>query len=407
VSWPDDSPLMRTPGRKAWFVAGAICAALSAAGLVNAQTVPYQSSQRAMIGAGIGQTALPRGGTFEPRLEAAIQYADNINLAQAGEKAVNTAGIELAPGFYASYSSGSMNAAIDYSLIGRVWDDSDYNDVTQRLEANGEWLAVPEWFSVSGQASYGDAIIDPRASLNTGGVGIFGPNNLTEYAAASVSPALRHRFNDFQAVAQYTYGRVWYFNQGKGQPVVGFVTQQNSQDQEAHLSFGTADDNRRFSGTAFYEWQRSEYDTALPYVFERVGFDTGVQLGQTIWLVGDVGRESDLDKSTTQGGLDSNFWSAGIRWAPNKRTSAEARYGERFFGQSYSFKFTHQARLLQFDASYSEEPRPVRPGDAAAGYSTGSWKRRPEFITVHREKCPRVHQGRWITNSIDVVRILR
>ncbi len=35
------------------------------------------------------------------------------------------------------------------------------------------------------------------------------------------------------------------------------------------------------------------------------------------------------------GGLDETFWSAGLRWEPDERTSVEARTGDRFFGTSY------------------------------------------------------------------------
>jgi len=334
-----------------WMVA-----ILVVAGQAAAQTTPYQSSQRGAIGTGIGQTDLPDGGVFQPRIEAAVQYADNLNLAPDGQPQVNSAGLELAPGFYASYSTGSVAAAIDYSLVGRVWDDSDYNDVTQRLSANGQWIAVPEWFAITGQANYGDTVIDPRVGHDYGGLGVFGPNNLTEYASASVSPILKHRFNDFEALAQYTYGQAWYFDQGKGDPVMGFLQGQDSRDQAARLSFGTADEGRRMSAEVSYDWQKSEYDTALPYEYEQAGFGGGVKISRTLRIVGDVGKESDLDASTTQGGLDADFWSAGLRWAPNDRSSAEARFGQRFFGDSYLFRFSHRARILQFDASYSEEP---------------------------------------------------
>ena len=45
-----------------------------------------------------------------------------------------------------------------------------------------------------------------------------------------------------------------------------------------------------------------------------------------------------------------------MRWDPNERTSAEARYGEQFFGSSYLFTATHRARFLEFSATYSERP---------------------------------------------------
>lgn len=329
---------------------------LATFGTAAAQTVPHQSSQRVGIGGGLGQTDLPRGGVFEPRLEAALQYAANIELAADGEPQIDTAGLEITPGLYASYAGNALVGAIDYSLIGRFWEDSDFDDVSHSLDANGEWLAIQDWFSLRGNASYTDSVIDPRNGLNYGGLGIFGGGNLAEVAAASVSPVLQHRFNSLEMLAQYSYGRTWYLDEGKGLPVVGFVTNQDSTDQSAYASLGTADDDAKLSARVFYEWQDSEFEDALPYRFERAGLDAGVRISRAWMLIGDVGRESDLDASTTEGGLDSDFWSAGLRWNPNERTAAEARYGERYFGNSYDAKISHRARYLEFTASYSEQP---------------------------------------------------
>ena len=333
----------------------AVCA-LAAVGTTTAQTVPYQSAQRAGAGLVLGRSELPRGGVFEPRVEAAVQYAANIELAADGEPQIDTAGVEVAPGFYASYSSDAILAAIDYSIVGRFWEDSDFDDVAQRLSANGQWIAVPEWFGIRGQATYADAVIDPRDGLNYGGLGIFGTGNLQEVATASVSPILQHRFGNLEVVAEYAYGRTWFLDQGKGQPVTGFVSDEDSTDQSASLSFGTWERGSQISGRVFYDWERSEYETALPFEYERAGVDAGFRISRTLVFVGDLGRESDLDASTTEGGLDSDFWSAGVRWEPSDRTVAEARFGERFFGDSYWFSATHRARLLEFSASYSEQP---------------------------------------------------
>ena len=63
-----------------------------------------QSARRSEVGAGLGQQDLTRGLVFEPRIEGAIQHADNINLVEATPSR-RRAGLELSPGFYASYSS--------------------------------------------------------------------------------------------------------------------------------------------------------------------------------------------------------------------------------------------------------------------------------------------------------------
>jgi len=320
-------------------------------------TSPYQSSQRGEIGTGVGQGSLPKGGVFVPRVEAAIQYVSNINMASDSEAKTDTAGIELAPGFYASYSSGAFIGAIDYSLIGRVWEESDYNDVSHFLDANGEWYVAPEWLRLRGRADYRDTVIDPLQGINYGGVGIFNAENLTELATASISPVLQHDFSKLSLLAQYQYGRAWYLDEGKGLPTTGFVSNQDSKDQSFKASIGSAKDTASpVSALVSYDWEKSEYETALPYLYERASLDLEYQFARTMTVLGTVGKESDLDASTTSGGLDSDFWSAGLRYEPNARTIAEGRYGSRFFGDSWSASISHRARLLEFEASYSEEP---------------------------------------------------
>jgi uncharacterized protein, PEP-CTERM system associated len=337
------------------FVATSLlCASTQAATLSS----PYQSSQRGAIGTGLGQTNLPKGGVFEPRVEAALQYVSNINMSSDSQAEIDTAGIELSPGFYASYSSGVFLGAIDYSLIGRAWDESDYDDVSHLLNTNGEWYAVPEWFSLRGRADYRDTVIDPLQGSNYGGVGIFNSGNLTELATASISPVLQHDFSKLHFLAQYQYGRAWYLDEGKGLPTTaGFVLNQDSKDQSFQVSLGNATDTASpVSATVSYDWQKSEYETALPYKYEHAALDLAYQFSRTMSFVGAVGKESDLDASTTKGGLDSDFWNAGLRYEPNPHTTAEGRYGSRFFGDTWSASISHRARLLEFNASYTEEP---------------------------------------------------
>jgi hypothetical protein len=311
---------------------------------------------RGRVGTGFGQEPMERGGVFKPRVETAVQYVDNINLAQAGETQINTWGVELAPGFYASYSGDSVIAAIDYSIAGRAWDDSDFNDVSQVGAANGRWSAVPEYFYIDAQASMADAVIEPALSSNFGGLGIFGQQNLTQVAAAGVTPTFDRRFGDFNFLAKYSYGRVWYFDQGDVADQVGFIGQDNSRDQSARVSLGNLESGRKLMGDVYYVWQKTDYDNALPYNYEQLGTNLAWQATPSTALVGGFGLESDLADSTTAGGLDSSYWDVGFRWEPDFRTYFEARYGDRFFGRTYLLSARRTVRLFEFSASYSESP---------------------------------------------------
>ena len=287
-----------------------------------------------------------------------MQYASNITLVDNSQDQVNTAGLELAPGVYASYASDRLTAALDYSLISRTWQNSAFNDLAQSLEANGTWAVAEDLLYMSAEAGYDDAVINPSAGLNYGNQGFFGLSNLAERATASVSPTLRKRFNDFEAIASFKYARVWYLDSGAGtSSTPGFFTDDDSVDKDAKISFGTTRTASKIFGRIFYESQRTEYSRSLPYRNERAGVDGGYSFLRTLAVVGEAGRESSLDQSTTAGAFGSNFWTAGLRWAPNRSSSAELRFGHRFFGRTYFAVITHQARFLSFDASYTESPQ--------------------------------------------------
>ena len=358
-------------GRRPELVAAAVAVALLSSAAAQAQTIPFQSSARQTYGTGLGQEALPRGGTFRPRVETAVQYVDNINTASKGENQINTWGLELAPGLYAAYSSSSVTAAIDYSVIGRAWDDSDYNNVSQQGAANGRWIAVPDLFYIDAQGSITDNVISPLLGSNYGGLGLFGADNLTQQATVGVTPTFDRQFGEFNLLAQYSYGRVWYFDEGDNANQVGFLGQDDSRDQSAYVSVGNKESGRKLTGDVFYNWQKTDYDNALPYNYEELGADLAWQFTPSTALVGQFGIESDLDQSTTAGGLDSNFWDVGLRWEPDERTSAEARYGHRFFGDTYYLNVRRTARTFEFWASYSESPEVQTQILSLGGFTPG------------------------------------
>lgn len=329
------------------------CAALTQP--VYAQySQPYQSSLRSEFGEAPAQREALRGGVFEARIDAAMYYINNFELTPESVDPVEQFGLELAPGFYAAYRSARARGAIDYSLIGRGWEESDYNDVSQRLTANGDYAIVPDLLFIQGAASYDDAIVDQTQGANYGGYGIFDRTNITEYATATVNPYLQRRIRDFQLDVSYTYGRVWYLEDTEESSL--FLYNQDSTDQSAMVSFGTAEEDRLLTMNAFYEWQNSEYEESPDYRYERAGAELGLRVVESLRLLADGGVESDLDESTVEGGLDAGYWHVGLLWTPDSRTRVEGRYGDRFFGDSWMFSLSREVRFLTFAASYREDP---------------------------------------------------
>jgi len=300
----------------------------------------------------------PPGLDLQPRIDSALLFVGNINLAEDSADEIDVAGIEAAPGIYASYHSPRADGTFDYSLIGRAFEDDDYDTVSHLLAASGTYMLLRDLLFIDAQAGYSDSIIDAGVSTNYGGTGLFNRSNVEETGRASVTPRLTKQLGGFRFDASYTYGRVWYFESddvaNTDSIFVGF--NEDSEDQRAYVSLGTADMDNAATLKAFYEWRDSTYELSQPFRYERTGLDTSLRLTRTLRLVADGGVESDLTESTTEGGLDADFWHAGFRWQPDSRTYFDARYGERFFGDSYSVEARRETRLLTLRASYTEDP---------------------------------------------------
>lgn len=323
--------------------------------LAHAQTTPHRSVNRDRYGIGLNQQELPRGKKFEPRVELAAQYADNVSLDADGAPQLSVAGLELSPGFYTSYANDWLTAALDYALIGRVWEESDFNGVSHDLAANGQWRAYSEVLTVDASAVYKDSFVDPADGVDYGSLGIFGSPNLVEEGIVSITPTLRKKFKAFEAATSLRVSRTFYFD--SDDPASGFpsvAALEESTDKDLDASIGTSSDGKKLFGRAYLQQQRTDYQQSPSYRFERAGLDGGYRVTSSLALVGDAGQESDLIESTTVGGFDSAFWNVGLRLGRDERSSAEVRVGKRFFGDTYSAHIVRQMRILSFDAGYAE-----------------------------------------------------
>jgi hypothetical protein len=344
----------RSPGSPA---AAGFAGALAVLACTGVQAQTYQYDLRPMFSTEARQDRLQPGGSFEARVESAVMMIGNINLAEDPEDEIDSAAIELAPGFYASYMSGRAQGEIDYTLIGRWFEADEYDSVTHRLAADGSVAVVHDLLFVSGHAGYDQAIIDPARSFNYGNSGLFASQNLTDVANASIVPTLNKEWSHVELNASYSYGRTWYFEDDEfSAPGVFTAYDQDSEDQTAMVSLGTRDEGRESSLRGFYEWQASDYDISLPYRYERAGLETSLRLSRTFSFVADGGVETDLLETTTEGGLDAEYWHVGLRWEPDERSHIEARYGDRFFGDSYEVSASRRVRQLTMTLSYIEDP---------------------------------------------------
>ncbi len=72
-------------------------------------------------------------------------------------------------------------------------------------------------------------------------------------------------------------------------------------------------------------------------------------------LTGTVGQEWNDFVSARDTDQDDKFWRAGVIWTPNDRTTVEAGYGERFFGNTPYVEFRHHTRRTRLSLGYTRQ----------------------------------------------------
>ena len=288
----------------------------------------------------------------------AAVYADNIGLAPPDAPTKNGAVLDVNPVIQVSHDSAHFRGQLNYLLhafkyLGNSEFDTTYHDG----DASLTWLAIPDWFNISGDAGYHQRIVDPKRAATSDQ--LFNSGNLADAASASVTPEIRHRFGEMDFDARYSYGYVDYKQSAANfNGAIDPTALDNSRNQTTHVSLGTRPEEewQRFAWSVGYDGEKTNYHLALPYEYERASLTTAFGLSPGLSLLAEGGVESDLIKSTVNGGLDANYWRAGFHWAPDPKTSVQLLGGHRFFGNTYYAGVHHVRRSLDFSLSYTEEP---------------------------------------------------
>ena len=171
--------------------------------------------------------------------------------------------------------------------------------------------------------------------------------NIQMYVA---SPYVRQRFGNF-ASTELRYSRI-LTNSDRSRSFF------NSQANTYHASLISGTDFRTLEWGLNYARQDIDFDLRPDTV--RIETEIGniqYNLTRRFGLTGTGGYENNEFGGIGQDKPKGVRWSAGFVWLPNRRTSLEASVGQRFFGDTYYFDFTHRRRLATMNAFYREEVR--------------------------------------------------
>jgi uncharacterized protein (PEP-CTERM system associated) len=293
---------------------------------------------------------------FQPRLDAAEIYVDNVTLAGPGQPKNGSFITQARPGFHYSEDRPRFQALADYEFQYLYFTQgSDRDQGYHRLfaEANGE--VIPDLFYLKGNAGADQMVLNPTQPssldtvVNTG-------NNLVNGYTATLTPYFQKHFGDTVALLSYSRGFVSYkdaANAGFGNADIT-----GSDNQRILASWGTADPHlARFSWNLNFDKQEADYGRALPtFRYEEALASLGYLVTRSLRLIAEGGSETDLSRARSDGGLDSTFYQGGFEYLLGRSNVLRLLAGHHFYGTSYDALYRYTGRTLEIESTYTEGP---------------------------------------------------
>ena len=293
-------------------------------------------------------SANAQGWEIEPSVYVATRFTNNLEL-QADEFAEDEFILEVAPGLSISKEGDRFNAALDYRLQELQFTrESDRNQRFHQLDTSFNLEPIREHFSVEGEASVSQVIVDPAL---VSGLGNFSTaENRTDAITYGLTPRLNYGLGSFADwELSYAFQRIDYRD----------TDSQGRALEDADRGVGSFILGNGARGNSFiwqlrYANENVEYEVSPRLEIESATAEIGYQIGIIQPFVS-AGVETDLEDLNKTGGLDASTWSVGFRVETDKQL-LEASFGERYFGDTYSFSWSRTARVLELSAQYFEGP---------------------------------------------------
>ena len=297
---------------------------------------------------GLPCTALATQWRVSSGVGVSERYSDNDNLTATDKKdkfvTVVSPDISL---------SGSGGGRIDYDVLASLshHESSDGNDSTNPAlngNANAELLDNMLFFDVS--STINQNRVDPFLTTGDDDVSRSQSDNVTTTYSYTLSPYFVGHINSFADMElRYSYDEQWNSDSE--------VSDSSRQAVSFNLNSG-----RDF---AIFDWglvgNYSKTDTddsdsgqSNDDELKSADLRLGYRVNRKLRLRGSVGREwNDFD--SVHSDIDGKRWDFGATWTPNKRTTFDIGYGERFFGDTPTVDISYRRKKSVFTASYSKE----------------------------------------------------
>jgi uncharacterized protein (PEP-CTERM system associated) len=301
------------------------------------------------IAAGASFAAHGEHGAF---VQGDIVHSDNLRLAPPGNEVSEDIG-EITAGFNFTRSEPRLDARVGYQLQSLLYNhESSSDEIFNALDANTQIGLIVDRLFLDAFAVYDQTVVDPAGEYSFNNLAL--TSNRTDVAIVGLAPRLALAAGpNVLGELRYGYTNVNYHD----------ATLLDTVQQVITFVLGNTEARKGGSWTVSYNADKYDYKGRDSIDFEIFNVELGYWAGP-VRLFTTQGLESDytlvapgpLSTGSGSPGLDEYYWEVGLEWVPSERTSLLAVRGERSFGESHRFRFSHRARGGGISVSYTEEP---------------------------------------------------
>ncbi|MCG5494779.1 TIGR03016 family PEP-CTERM system-associated outer membrane protein [Ectothiorhodospira variabilis] len=283
---------------------------------------------------------------FTPRVSVSQTYTDNVNLASSSDDKESESVSQLNTGFSLSRDGGRTDLSLGYNLRGLAyWGDDSRNTVNHTFSGNSNTELLRETFFVDASASYRERLVDGRDGFADD---TLTDGNRTGVATYRVSPYWRQQFGRFAGgEVRYSWDKTDYQDAS--------VEGSGSESNRVQASLDSGPQFTTIGWGITYNWNQVDFEDGSRTTFESVEGLVRLNLTPQFSVFAAGGEErNDFQRDAGTDDPNDSFWRAGATWLPTPRTSLDAFYGERFFGDTYGLTLNHRARHATWSIAYSE-----------------------------------------------------
>jgi len=358
---------------------------------------------------------------FDPTVKLKETYSDNVNSSSQNKESsfVTQASLNLNTTYATHKATYNLNAEATYAAYTH---DSDLNSGYISLEGNYAIQLWPNGLSLIGSASiqnsandtssniYADIITADTVQISkyTSGLAYNSSNsqyNLSSNLIYNTTETEDNiaEFSGFSAMLNSTNGNG--VNHVFWELTNNYRERENrnrtSRSYQSETKIGLITPYKINPFIRYYDEDNSG-NLGSGRNIESNSYGAGIRWLLTPKLLVDLSYNIPLDKDQSENQQNDNYYDVDINWEPSIRTSLNASFSQRFYGDSYGLNFTHKNKRLTNTISYDESIQSFTRNNFML-VNDGAFLCPPDLVAFSFEQCFIDNTGEVDTDNFIVI----